>query len=174
MERILATLNPLPEPVRQKMVSLLNRRMADILDLHYQSLLAHWNVRGPNFIALHTLLDDFAGSNGADNWCDWVAERISQLGGAVATTVQYIAANSTLAEYSTKALTGDDHVKQLTANLAKVIVAFRDAAKYAETNEDHVTSDILRQVQRSAEKYLWLLEAHLQPYASESLQRPSD
>lgn len=162
MEETYTTLNPLSDTVRQEIISLLNLRMADILDLHYQSLLAHWNVKGPNFIALHELLDDFAGSNGADNWCDWVAERISQLGGRVITTVQFIAAHSALPEYPTSTSTGEAHIEKLASALALVIVAFRDAAKFSEAKEDYVTCDILRQVQRSAEKYLWLLEAHVQ------------
>jgi starvation-inducible DNA-binding protein len=144
------------------MIALLNLRMADILDLHYQTLLAHWNVRGPNFIGLHTFFDDFAGCNGADNWCDWVAERIGQLGGVVVTSVQFIASHSTLTEYKTNTVTGEDHVRQLARALSEVIVTFRDAAQLAETKQDHVTCDILRQVQRSGEKYLWMLEAHLQ------------
>ena len=102
------TVNPLPREARGKMVGLLNGIMADILDNHYQSLLAHWNTRGPNFIALHKFLDEYAGSNGADNWCDWVAERITQLGGTVMTTVQFISANTSLREYPTAAASGED------------------------------------------------------------------
>jgi DNA-binding ferritin-like protein len=40
---------------------------------HYQSLLAHWNTRGPNFTALHEFFRQYAIGNGAENWCDWVA-----------------------------------------------------------------------------------------------------
>ena len=162
MERTFATLNPLPDPVRNEMIDLLNLRMADILDLHYQTLLAHWNVRGANFIGLHKFFEEFAGCNGAENWCDWVAERISQLGGVVVTTVHYIASHTSLDKYPIDIASGDAHINQLTAALVKIISAFRDAARRAETIEDYVSCDILRQVQRSAEKYLWLLEAHIQ------------
>lgn len=161
MPTTFATRNPLAQPARQEMIELLNRRMADILDLHYQTLLAHWNVRGENFIGLHRLFDEFAGCNGADNWCDWVAERIGQLGGAVETTVHYISEKSGLKPYPTDISSGSDHVAHLCDALAVVLVAFRDAASRADELEDVVSAEILRRVQVSGEKYLWLLEAHL-------------
>jgi hypothetical protein len=35
------SMNPLPQETRDRMVAVLNGIMADILDNHYQSLLAH-------------------------------------------------------------------------------------------------------------------------------------
>jgi len=48
-----ATLNSLPEPARVQVAALLNRRLADAIDLQAQCKQAHWNVRGPAFIAIH-------------------------------------------------------------------------------------------------------------------------
>ena len=39
------------------MVELLNARLADCIDLQTQTKQAHWNVKGPTFIALHELFD---------------------------------------------------------------------------------------------------------------------
>jgi len=155
------SVNPLPASDRARMVEELNGFMAVILDNHYQSLLAHWNTRGPNFKALHDLFEAYAGSNGAENWCDWVAERISQLGGTVCTTVQFIAARSPLDEYPVDITDGSDHVRALVAALAVVLQRARDGRRLAESIDDTVTSDILISVQRSGEKFLWLLEAHI-------------
>ena len=52
------TLNDLPERVRADAIALLNQQLADALDLHLQAKQAHWNVKGPNFIALHELFDE--------------------------------------------------------------------------------------------------------------------
>jgi len=155
------TMNPLPQDARAKMVALLNGVMATILDNHYQSLLAHWNARGSNFIALHELFDRYAGCNGADNWCDWVAERITQLGGTVMTTVQFIAANTSLKEYPTSITSGEDHVHALVASARTIIIQLQDVITEALALQDNVTAGILSDVQRSAEKFLWLLEAHV-------------
>ena len=38
-----------------QVIELLNARQADAIDLHMQTRQAHWNVKGPNFIALHEL-----------------------------------------------------------------------------------------------------------------------
>jgi len=161
------TMNPLPQETRDKMVALLNGIMADILDNHYQSLLAHWNARGSNFIALHEFFDRYAGCNGADNWCDWVAERISQLGGTVNTTVQFIAANTSLKEYPMTITRGEDHVHALATSARTIIVRLRGAIAEALALQDNVTASILADVQRSAEQFLWLLEAHVvQPLRS--------
>src|SRR5213592_3545651 len=51
------TKNDLSEPIRVKVVELLNARLADCTDLQTQTKQAHWNVKGPNFIALHELFD---------------------------------------------------------------------------------------------------------------------
>ena len=52
------TKNPLPEETRARAVDLLNRRLADCIDLQSQTKQAHWNVKGPHFIGLHKLFDE--------------------------------------------------------------------------------------------------------------------
>ena len=51
------TKNDMPEATRAKVVELLNARLADCIDLQTQTKQAHWNVKGPDFIALHELFD---------------------------------------------------------------------------------------------------------------------
>ena len=51
------TRNDLPELTRAQVVLLLNQRLADAIDLQTQCKQAHWNVKGPTFIALHKLFD---------------------------------------------------------------------------------------------------------------------
>ncbi len=50
----------LPADLRQTMTVLLNRQLADAIDLGLQLKHAHWNVKGPQFIALHELFDKIA------------------------------------------------------------------------------------------------------------------
>jgi starvation-inducible DNA-binding protein len=47
----------LSEKVRRNVVVILNDRLAEAIDLQSQVKQAHWNVKGPNFIALHELFD---------------------------------------------------------------------------------------------------------------------
>ncbi len=43
----------LSEKTRRNVNVMLNERLADAIDLQSQVKQAHWNVKGPNFIALH-------------------------------------------------------------------------------------------------------------------------
>jgi starvation-inducible DNA-binding protein len=51
------THNTLSENIRTQSVELLNKHLAAAIDLHAQVKQAHWNVRGPSFIAIHELFD---------------------------------------------------------------------------------------------------------------------
>lgn len=73
------TRNSLPEKIRIEMAALLQDRLADSIDLMMQAKQAHWNVKGPNFIALHELFDKVYADTG--KYMDEMAERIVQLGG---------------------------------------------------------------------------------------------
>src|SRR5690242_16323532 len=48
------------EAARARIAQGLNARLADGLDLHSQIKVAHWNVKGPHFAALHPLFETFA------------------------------------------------------------------------------------------------------------------
>ena len=50
----------IPKEIREKVIAILNQRLADAVDLKSQAKQAHWNVKGPNFIALHELFDQVA------------------------------------------------------------------------------------------------------------------
>jgi len=76
------TKNDLPVNTRTKVIDLLNARLADAIDLGAQTKHAHWNVKGPNFIALHELFDKVA--EHVEDYVDTIAERVTSLGGRLA------------------------------------------------------------------------------------------
>src|SRR5207244_12448514 len=87
------TKNDLPEAARGEAVALLNQRLADCIDLQTQCKQAHWNVKGPTFIALHKLFDEI--NEDVEGYVDLIAERIVQLGGIAEGTVGVVADRST-------------------------------------------------------------------------------
>src|SRR5258708_38569601 len=91
------TRNDFPASVRTPMVTLLNSRLADAIDLGSQAKQAHWNVKGPNFIALHELFDEIAVH--IEDHVDTLAERITALGGTAHGTIAAVSRTSTLAAY---------------------------------------------------------------------------
>src|SRR5262245_43843625 len=117
------TKNDLPEATRVKAVELLNARLADCIDLQTQTKQAHWNVKGPNFIALHELFDKV--NEEVEDYVDDLAERAVQLGGVAEGTARTVAKRSSLSEYPAKAVDGPSHVEALSSALA----AFRTAAR---------------------------------------------
>src|SRR5207249_10494728 len=91
------TRNDLPESARIKLVELLNQRLADSIDLQTQCKQAHWNVKGPAFIALHKLFD--AINEDVEQYVDLIAERSVQLGGIAEGTGGGVAGRSTRPDY---------------------------------------------------------------------------
>ena len=84
--RLYPTKNDLPEAARREAVELLNQRLADCIDLQTQCKQAHWNVKGPTFIALHKLFDEI--NEDVEEYVDLIAERVVQLGGIAEGTVR--------------------------------------------------------------------------------------
>ena len=81
--------NDLSANAKTVSISVLNARLADGIDLALLTKQAHWNLKGPNFIALHEMIDGFRGE--LDEHVDTVAERIVQLGGTALGTTQTVA-----------------------------------------------------------------------------------
>src|SRR5437016_3983246 len=110
------TKNDLPEAARGEAVALLNQRLADCIDLQTQCKQAHWNVKGPTFIALHKLFDEI--NEDVEGYVDLIAERIVQLGGIAEGTVGIVEGRSTLVDYPLTLSTGAQHVAALSDALA--------------------------------------------------------
>src|SRR5437899_2769284 len=106
------TKNDLPEKVRIQIVALLQERLAEALDLVTQAKQAHWNVKGPSFIALHQLFDQVY--EHAGEHVDLIAERIVQLGGTAEGTLRAAARRSHLPEYPLSIARGEEHVAALS------------------------------------------------------------
>jgi starvation-inducible DNA-binding protein len=83
------TRNDLPEQVRVGAIELLNHQLSDVLDLSLQAKQAHWNVKGPSFIALHELFDEVVKELG--EYADDLAERAVELGGTALGTARIVA-----------------------------------------------------------------------------------
>ena len=153
------TRNDLPANVRVEVTELLNARLADAIDLGAQSKYAHWNVKGPNFIALHELFDKVAES--VEDQIDTLAERITALGGRAHGTIATVARNSTLKPYPEEIAEGLAHVDALSAALADYAAKVRAGIETADRLGDADTADLFTGISRETDKYLWFLEAHL-------------
>ena len=150
----------LPEKTRRNVITILNDRLADAIDLQSQVKHAHWNVKGPNFIALHELFDKI--SDVLLEQVDEIAERATALGGTAEGTVAVASKRSKLKNYPLSITAGKDHLfylaTQLSAYGKTVRAAIDDTAKLGDAD----TADLFTGISRDIDKHLWFVEAHLQ------------
>src|SRR5579859_2833796 len=142
----------LPEKTRRNVIAILNDRLADAIDLQSQVKQAHWNVKGPHFIALHELIDE-------------IAERVTSLGGTAEGTVAVAGKRSKLKNYPLSITAGRDHLFYLSTQVSVFGKVVREAITDTDELGDADTADLFTGISRDVDKYLWFLEAHLQEKA---------
>lgn len=148
------------EKNRQELVGLLNSSLGSVADMYLQLKQAHWNVKGPQFIALHKLFDEIAAQ--MEEQVDIIAERITALGGTALGTSQSIVKGSLLPEYPLDIFSEKDHLKHLTHNMALLTAHTRKSIQISEEYSDVATGDMYIGLTRLLDKNLWFLEAHTQ------------
>jgi starvation-inducible DNA-binding protein len=154
------TKSDLPETIRVQAIELLNARLPDAIDLQTQTKQAHWNVKGPNFIALHELFDKI--NEDVEDYVDDLAERVVQLGGVAEGTARMTAKRSSLNEYPANIVDGRSHVEALSSALAAFGKLARNGIDLANEFNDLDTADLFTEISRGIDKWLWFVEAHLQ------------
>jgi starvation-inducible DNA-binding protein len=163
--RLYPTKNDLPAAARAEAIPLLNQRLADCIDLQTQCKQAHWNVKGPHFIALHKLFDEI--NEEVEEYVDLLAERVVQLGGIAEGTIGAVAKRTSLIDYPLTLVTGEEHVAALSDALAEFGRTARIAIEEMNELEDADSADILTEISRGVDKWLWFVEAHQQAESSE-------
>ena len=138
----------------------LEARLADSIDLGLVTKQAHWNLKGPEFIGIHLMLDKFRDEQ--DEWTDMMAERIVQLGGTARGTLQEVGSRTALKPYPTDIYRIADHLRALIERYAACANAIRQNIDDTDEAGDRDTSDLLTEVSRGLDKQLWFLEAHMQ------------
>jgi starvation-inducible DNA-binding protein len=159
-------MNTLPHPTRNSVskkgrahsVALLNQALANLTDLHSQTLQAHWNVRGQHFYQLHKLFEKLA--DDVEEPLDGIAERVMALGGVALGTVRLAAKASQLPEYPLAGVEDLGHVKALAERYGFCASSIRASINSADEAGDKDTADLFTAVSRTLDQALWFLEAH--------------
>lgn len=146
--------------LREQVIPILQARLFDAVDLFTQVKQAHWNVKGPQFIALHQLFDELAEQVEAHG--DDLAERITALGGRAIGTAQAVSKQSALLEYPGDIFDDTHHLNSLADRFASFGASIRGCIQQADELGDASSADLFTQISRDIDKQLWLLEAHLQ------------
>ena len=158
--RLHKTNNDLKSNAKAVAMELLQARMSDGIDLGLITKQAHWNLKGPQFIGVHLMLDGFREEQ--DEWVDMMAERITQLGGTARGTVQEVGRETSLPAYPTDIYAIADHIHELIVRYAACANALRKNIDDVDDAGDAGTADLFTEVSRGLDKQLWFLEAHTQ------------
>ena len=154
------THHALSEDVRRQVITTLDVTLAASIDLWTHAKQAHWNVKGPHFIALHKLFDEVATKS--QEYIDSIAERITQLGGVAEGTLDSVAKKTPLPQYSLTLSDGEDHVKALATSLGAYGKHLLSIIDTIDELNDVDTVDILTEASRGIDESLWFVEAHVQ------------
>jgi starvation-inducible DNA-binding protein len=136
----------------------LNQVLADSYALMSLSHLAHWNVEGPGFFALHTAFqtqyeDLFAA-------IDEIAERIRALNAYAIGGLATLAAAAQMKEFGSP-LPQDEYVRMLLAANEKLVADAVQARDLAGNANDPESQDLMIERITVHQKTIWMLNSFL-------------
>jgi starvation-inducible DNA-binding protein len=142
-----------------KVCGILGDRLTALLDMQMTLKHVHWNVVGPNFIAVHQMLDPQVDEVRAMS--DVVAERIAALGGEPLGTPGAIVERRRWADYKINRASTQDHLTELDRVYAGIVEDNRRAIKDLDPI-DLVSQDVLISQTERLELFHWFVRAHLE------------
>jgi starvation-inducible DNA-binding protein len=143
----------------ETIVALLQERLNSLNDLALTLKHVHWNVVGPNFIAVHTMLDPQV--EAVRGMVDETAERMATLGGSPCGTPGALVAQRSWDDYSIGRANAIEHLAALDVVYTGIIEEQRAAIET--TDElDPVTQDMLIAHSGQLEQFHWFIRAHLE------------
>lgn len=117
-------------------------------------------MKGADFIALHKLFDDI--NDAVEDHVDLLAERVVQLGGVAEGTLRGAALRSTL-DLPSSISDAAQHIDALAGALAAFGRSSRRGIDDMDGLNDAASADILTQIVRGIDQWLWFVEAHVPP-----------
>ncbi|RRQ28558.1 DNA starvation/stationary phase protection protein [Rhodococcus sp. Eu-32] len=142
-----------------RVATLLQDRLNAFNDLHLTLKHIHWNVVGPNFIAVHEMLDPQV--EAVRGFADEVAERIATLGSSALGTPGTIVKQRSWDDYSIGRASAIEHLGALDLVYVGVIEDTRKAIEEI-GKVDPITEDLLIGQSGQLELFHWFVRAHLE------------
>ena len=153
------TVPGLKTDIAERVIDLLQDRLNSLNDLALTLKHVHWNVVGPNFIAVHTMLDPQV--DAVRTMADVTAERIAALGGSPSGTPGALVKQRDWDDYSIGRADAIAHLGALDLVYGGIIEAHRDAIEETE-QLDLVSQEMLIEQAGQLEQFQWFVRAHLE------------
>ena len=144
------------------MAAVLQERLVSMIDLSLTLKHIHWNVVGPNFIAVHQMLDPQHA--GVQEMVDDLAERIATLGGSPSGLPGRVVQQRSWDDYELDRADSIAHLGALDLVYQGTIADHRAAIETAE-GIDPVSQDLLTGQAGILERYHWFVRSHLEDFA---------
>ena len=139
--------------------AILQERLNGLNDLALTLKHVHWNVVGPNFVAVHEMLDPQI--DAVREMVDECAERMATLGASPLGTPGVIVEQRTWDDYSLARASTQEHLGALDLVYTGVITSHR-AAQQKCAELDPVSEDLVIGQLRQLELFHWFVRAHLE------------
>lgn len=147
----------LEEKAVKPIVDQLNELLANY-HVHYQKVRGcHWNVKGPNFFALHAKFEELYTS--AQQNIDELAERILTLGKPPHSRFSDYIAVSRIKEIDTVGMKDTEMVQAIMDDFSSLIEIEREIMSSTAEAGDDGTNDLINSFMQFKEKNNWMLRA---------------
>jgi starvation-inducible DNA-binding protein len=156
------TVPGLNEKDGETVAAILQERLVSLIDLSLTLKHVHWNVVGPFFIGVHTMIDPQVA--GVLGMIDETAERIATLGSSPNGLPGNLVSTRTWKDYSLNRARVPEHLVELNKVFSGIITDHRIAVE-ATGDLDQITQDLLIEQTASLETYQWFIRAHLESSA---------
>ena len=145
----------LAEKTRRNIVAILNDRLAEAIDLQSQVKQAHWNVKGPHFIALHELFDKI--SDAVLEQIDEIAERVRKIGGVTIRSIGHIARLQRIADNDADYVEPADMLSELKEDEKALDLRMRAVHSLCDDADDVATASLLENWIDQTQRRAWFL-----------------
>jgi starvation-inducible DNA-binding protein len=140
------------------MVDDLKKVLFDTYAIYFKTQNYHWNVRGPQFMMLHLLLEDHYKE--LAQAIDDIAEMIGSLGQKVPCSLDFYIQNSNVKQ-------GNEHfgpmemIKDLLQSHTVLIQTLKKALITCKKCDDLVSESLMIERLTKHQKYCWILSSHI-------------
>jgi starvation-inducible DNA-binding protein len=149
----------LTEKQSDAIIKALQQSLYALNDLHLTLKHVHWNVEGPNFIAVHEMIDPQV--DDVRLMADAIAERIAMLGGVPDGRSGMLVASRTWPEYPVGRADTTERLEAFANYFDDIINVHHHSSEVSGDNGDDVTAGIVQGQLEELEKYNWFVRAHL-------------
>lgn len=142
----------------EKLVSSVNKQVANWTVLYTKLHNFHWYVKGPQFFTLHTQFEELYTEAGVH--IDELAERLLALQGLPIATLKESLEKASVQEAKGNE-SAEEMVQIIVGDFTVLTEELKEAMDLAAEVGDETTGDMLLAIHQSLEKHLWMLRSFL-------------